>query len=602
MRVLSLLALLFLTGLQALALTNITTPSVSGQWTLAGSPYMVQVNISVPAAQTLKIEPGVEVKFSAGTRFNVFGQLIAKGTAAQPIVFCAADTTGWSLNNSTAGGWNGLHYMVYGGGGTDSSTLDHCTIRDCKYGYNNVVNEVNTFLTYRQITLSNCKFHHNTSGTGMYTAGMVIEMAPQGAGDTVVMDNCEIYDNSSVFAILRIQNYTGGFSHIQRCRIHHNNTGAPLWGVWNNALIENNEIDHNTMINDASPIKLSIGKAVIRGNKVHHNQCDQLAAVGVRSGQIDIENNLICNNEQLDGFCGATGGGGGIHLAHNEGGAAFANTFYRVRNNVIANNFSAYGGGGIYVYHARADIMNNTIVNNRAQMGNGNGILILDPASEVKVKNNLFKGNSVAGWSDSFSVLYIMSCSTLHFDYNYVPGHYSKAVIGQMQLLGQLIGDTTHNVIGTQPMLIAPTANNLVTTDATSANFGIQANSPCVDQGDTNGAWALPLDYAGNNRIMGPKIDIGAYEVVKGNPEGLHETWEKLDFSLFPNPAHGQVMLRTADGRGTIRLYSVDGNVLREQPVRGGETMINLSGLSSGLYFLTVEDGKKRGMEKVWVE
>ena len=94
---------------------------------------------------------------------------------------------------------------------------------------------------------------------------------------------------------------------------------SPIWGSWVNTLIENNEIDNNEMINDGSPIKISIGKAVIRSNKVHHNICEQLAAIGCRSGQIDIDNNLISNNQQLDGNCGATGGGGGIHVAHNEG-------------------------------------------------------------------------------------------------------------------------------------------------------------------------------------------------------------------------------------------------------------------------------------------
>ena len=89
-----LLSLILLCSLQtSFALTNITTPNVSGQWTLAGSPYIVQVNINVPTAASLKIDPGVEVQFYAGTKFNVFGKLIAKGTASQGILFCANDTS-----------------------------------------------------------------------------------------------------------------------------------------------------------------------------------------------------------------------------------------------------------------------------------------------------------------------------------------------------------------------------------------------------------------------------------------------------------------------------------------------------------------------------
>ena len=336
---LKLFTLLLFVVFQVSAATNITTPNVSGNWTLAGSPYIVQVNINVPTALSLTIDPGVEVKFYAGTSFNVFGKLIAKGTASQQIIFQANDTTGWHLQNTTTGGWNGLHFMQYSGGGIDSSAVDYCTIQDCKYGYNNVVNDKNPFICYRKLKLNNCNFNHNTSGIGFYTAGEVILLNTMSVNDTIVMNNCNVSDNSSVFGIVRIINYSGGFTHILQNRIHDNHEAAPIWGSWVNTIIENNEIDHNEMINDASPIKISIGKAIIRANKVHHNKCDQLAAIGCRSGKIDIDNNFIYNNEQLDGNCGATGGGGGIHVAHNEGGADFQDTYYRVRNNVIANNY-----------------------------------------------------------------------------------------------------------------------------------------------------------------------------------------------------------------------------------------------------------------------
>lgn len=594
------LTLLFTTCIyQVFALTNITTPAVSGTWTMAGSPYIVQVSVSVPNVQTLRIEPGVEVRFVAGTKLNVFGKLIAKGTSTQGITFKANDTTGWSLMNTTAGGWNGLHLMQYQGTGIDSTTLEYVTIQDCKYGYNNVVNEVNPFLTYRKIKLSHCTFTHNTSGSGMYTAGDVISLNPQLPTDTIELDNCTISDNSSIFGILRVINYQGGFTYIHRSRFHHNKMGAPIWGTWVNVLIENNEIDNNEMINDSSPIKISIGKAIIRSNKVHHNKCDQLAAIGCRSGQIDIDNNLICNNEQLDGNCGATGGGGGIHVAHNEGGADFANTFYRVRNNVIANNFTAYGGGGIYVYHTKADLMNNTIVNNRAATGMGNGILILDPASEVKLKNNLFKGNSNAGWMDSLSIVRILSCNKLMYDYNYIPAHYSTSVTGTPSML---LGDTSHNVIGTNPMLVAPTANNLVTTDATASNFGIQALSPCIDKGDTVGAWPLTYDYVGGNRIMGAKIDIGAYEVVK-NAEGLFEAYKPSNlFSFFPNPTKNKLTVTSPFYDAVLKICNLSGAILREYKIEQSTLTFNLPTLPTGIYMLQFSANGKTDSQKLIVE
>lgn len=578
------------------SLTNITNPSVFGNWTLAGSPYIVQVNINVPNIQTLKIDAGVEVQFYAGTKFNILGKLIAQGTSAQPIIFKAIDTTDWSNPSVTTGGWNGLHFMQYQGGGIDSSKLEYVTIQDCKYGYNGVVNEVNPFLTYRKLKLSHCTFTHNTCGAGMYTSGMVLLLNGQNATDTIEMEYCNINNNNSVFSIVRIM---GSYSYIHHNHIHHNQQSSPIWGSWFNALIESNEIDNNEMINDAAPIKLSVGTASIRSNIIHHNKCHQMAAIGCRSGKIDIDNNLICNNEQLDANCGATGGGGGIHLAHNEGGADFANTYYRVRNNVIANNSSAYGGGGIYVYHAKADIMNNTIVNNKTANGMGNAILILDSASEVKIKNNLFKGNSNLGWADSTAVVYIFSCSKLMYDYNYSPGTFSQAITGYYT---QLLGDTIHNVIGNNPMLVAPTANNLVTTDATNANFNINNMSPCVDKGDTVGASPLPLDYAGSNRIMGAKIDIGAFEIIK-SAEGINDILSTQTlFSIYPNPAQNFIQINSSYQVANIQIISVDGKVLKSLDVAKPNNIISLNEYTKGIYIIRFTTNHISKTEKLIIE
>src|SRR5688572_28800237 len=97
------------------AQTNINTPTVSGTWTMAGSPYLVQNEITVQANDVLTIEPGVVVKFQPATRMMVFGQLIADGSSNNPIVFESSDTTNWHDEMTTSGGWNGIQIRVYGG-------------------------------------------------------------------------------------------------------------------------------------------------------------------------------------------------------------------------------------------------------------------------------------------------------------------------------------------------------------------------------------------------------------------------------------------------------------------------------------------------------
>ncbi len=66
--------------------SNITAPGET-HWTLAGSPYRVTTSISVAAASTLRIDPGVNVQADQNVRITVNGRILAVGTAAQRIVF-----------------------------------------------------------------------------------------------------------------------------------------------------------------------------------------------------------------------------------------------------------------------------------------------------------------------------------------------------------------------------------------------------------------------------------------------------------------------------------------------------------------------------------
>jgi hypothetical protein len=65
---------------------------VSGIWRATDSPYIIGGNITVPASQSLVIEPGVVVQIDPSVaggfaRFQVFGSLEAVGTASDSIIF-----------------------------------------------------------------------------------------------------------------------------------------------------------------------------------------------------------------------------------------------------------------------------------------------------------------------------------------------------------------------------------------------------------------------------------------------------------------------------------------------------------------------------------
>src|ERR1044071_2060356 len=54
-------------------------------WTAAGNPHVVSGTYTVPAGQTLVMEPGVIVNIQANSTLQIDGQLIGHGTAANRI-------------------------------------------------------------------------------------------------------------------------------------------------------------------------------------------------------------------------------------------------------------------------------------------------------------------------------------------------------------------------------------------------------------------------------------------------------------------------------------------------------------------------------------
>ena len=61
--------LLFLSLGTLFSQTPVPEGNVSGTWTLAGSPYLINGDITIPFDSTLTIEPGIVVEFQGHYRF-----------------------------------------------------------------------------------------------------------------------------------------------------------------------------------------------------------------------------------------------------------------------------------------------------------------------------------------------------------------------------------------------------------------------------------------------------------------------------------------------------------------------------------------------------
>jgi hypothetical protein len=112
------LMLVLLTAIGAFAQTVIPGGDVSGTWNSAGSPYLIEGEITVLAGETLTIEPGVVVNFQGHYKMIVNGYLEANGTEEERITFTADDPIT---------GWHGIRFL-------DAPATSHVSYAVIEYG------------------------------------------------------------------------------------------------------------------------------------------------------------------------------------------------------------------------------------------------------------------------------------------------------------------------------------------------------------------------------------------------------------------------------------------------------------------------------------
>jgi hypothetical protein len=265
------------------AQTTIPGGNVSGAWTAAGSPYLIQGNITVPSGSTLNIGPGVSVVFQGYYALTVNGFLEAVGTETDSIHFFPANTTtGWnSIRFADAPDSSHLSYctvsytgnFIFGTGGI-SCTNSNPVITRCRISNNNgrtmsisyaggiALNNSNADISW--CTISNNYSGQNGGGINVYNSSPVItgcniagnETIQHGGGISIyansspIITNCTIENNTSNVNAGGIW-AAGGETTISECTIGHNvgwDQGGGVWLFSGPVFLDHCIIDHNTCV------------------------------------------------------------------------------------------------------------------------------------------------------------------------------------------------------------------------------------------------------------------------------------------------------------------------------------------------------------------
>jgi len=254
--------------------------------------------------------------------------------------------------------------------------------------------------------------------------------------------------------------------------------------------------------------------------------------IGLESGSPTIEGNMISNNPaQFGGGLYMDGGSGSrvignVFRGNNGSSAGGAIVFFGagsvlVQNNKFYSNISSSEGGALWIVNEADEvIVDNLFVGNMAPSGSEIYSLIPDSVNGYRIINNTIVSNNpnadAAVIADGFNQNAVIanniiatnsSESALLCNPIYMDGPPKVGFNDAFSSTGVSYGGMCSGFTGKNGNISA----NPDFAGAPQGNFQLLSNSPAINAGH-NSPSLPPTDLAGNPRVVGGTVDMGAYE------------------------------------------------------------------------------------------
>jgi hypothetical protein len=166
-------------------------------------------------------------------------------------------------------------------------------------------------------------------------------------------------------------------------------------------------------------------------------------------------------------------------------------------NSKVTGNSAPQSGGGVYNTSSGSLFMANCLISGNSAGGKGGGIY---NQGGLTVINTTISGNSASGGGPGFynAGNALLENSILYSDVGSELVNTGNLTVNYSDIQSGWTGPGTHNL----PASSSPNFDG---------NFNLQFPSPCIDTGNNSYVYGLN-DLASNKRIVGPAVDMGAYE------------------------------------------------------------------------------------------
>ncbi len=448
---------------------------------------------------------------------------------------------------------NGKEISYNKGGGIyiDGSNLilNDVIIKNCTASYQGG----GIYVCNSEQTFNRVKFESNIAGQD--GGGLYYDDVPPG----FQMTSCYFHNNTAINGAgifsYRSPTYIAGTEFMYNTSTQN---GAALYVEGSDCYLDYVEIKKNIAQNDGGGIYVEDVYLYSMGSRLLENKAIN------NGGGIYCNNSSYYIDRNYINFDSAKCGGG-IYVNETRD-----YSFHKIIfNSVICDNYADSMGGGMYFREAFPEIINVTMANNMAKIGNS----IYNESSHPFIENSII-------WNyqeDLFENL-----PTIVNDAN------SEITFSYHSLITRVTDDDSY-----------PSFYNIDAKD-----YRLSPYSMCIDAG-TNyyvDYCGIETDILGAQRIANDVVDMGAYEyggiyhaqsLINLNEIQKNLTNTDFGFLIFPNPADNNqqinISLEKYDKSVDVKMYSLDGKLIHSKNYSGNNFSLSVPDLAPGMYMINVQ-------------